>query len=74
MAEKPSPSLLSESIRIWGADLGTSMAVVMGVSMLCIVLSFKELGGDGGVLAGGCWTLATIVAVPLGFRSYCWTV
>jgi hypothetical protein len=37
----------------------------------CFFFSFNEFGGDGGVLAGGCCTLATIVGVPLGLISYC---
>jgi hypothetical protein len=54
MTETPSPSLLSDSIKIWGADLGTSVIVVTEVSMVFFLFSSNELGGDGGVLAGGC--------------------
>lgn len=65
----PSSALLSDSDNIMGNDLVGS--AVSGVS-ICFFCSSSELGGDGGVLAGACWTLATMVAGPLlGLISYC---
>jgi hypothetical protein len=66
----PSSALLSDSDSVMGSDLDGS--AVKGVS-ICFFCSSKELGGDGGVLAGACWTLATMEAEPLlGLISYCW--
>lgn len=66
----PSSALLSESARMSGIDLEGS--AVSGVS-ICFLCSPREMGGDGGVFAGACWTFATMVAGPLlGLISYCW--